>query len=214
MLEPFHFFAESGLVVHSNYMADSLKSLLRGLRKVPDASIFCHLHYALLRWHFAASDHMNDFAQWAMMMGQRSLGERLASVDPVTFRSIREARDRLIAYVSEYVTQSEMYLRMPEGQEFHFLEFHSTILPMRRHAVDLRSFHDALSRASMGVIFFHMIEAPLRLGKTSNDFSEWLENTLSEQDLAREIAQLNPYVYNLWELKAEILSLVKRRLMR
>lgn len=213
MPQSFHFYSEAGLVIHTNFKADSLKSLLLGLKKVSGSSIFYHVHHALLRRHFAASDHMNDFARWVLVQtSQNSLAERLASVDPMACASVREAREQLISYVQEYVGAGELFFRVAEGNEFHFLELHSIVLPLKIEAHDLESFYHGLKKAGMGTFFYHMIEAPIRLGKPSNDFSEWLSNALGEHQIAQEIAHLNPYMYNLWELKAEILQRIRNRL--
>lgn len=213
MENAFRFYTEAGIVSHTNFKAESLKSLLHGLKKVSGSSIFYHLHHALLRRHFSTSDHMNDFARWVLVqLGQNSLAERLTAVDPMGARSVREAREQLIANVAEYVGVGELFSRVAEGNEFHFLEFRSIVVPLNIVAEDLETFYKGLKKASMGTFFYHLIEAPIRLGKTSNDFSEWLGNTIYEGELAAEIAQLNPYMYNLYELKSEITSRVRRRL--
>ncbi len=213
MANSFRFFTEAGLTIHTNFKAESLKSLLYGLKKVSGSSIFYHLHHALLRRHFAASDHMNDFARWVQVqLGQASLAERLSAIDPMGHKSVREARDQLIAVVQEYVGQGELFFRVSEGNEFHFLQLHSIVMPLPDVAKDLESFYRGLKKACLGTFFYHLIEAPLRLGKPSNDFSEWVESSLHDAQLASEIAHLNPYMYNLWELKAEILARVRTRL--
>lgn len=213
MPESFDICTEAGLVIHTNFRAESLKSLLDGLKKVSGSSIFYHMHHALLRRHFAASDHMNDFARWVLLnLGQTSLAERLTSVDPMGTRSVREAREQLIGYVEEYVGAGELFFRVAEGKEFHFLEFHSIITPQTTVKPDLEAFYHALKKATLGTFFFHMIEAPIRLEKQSNDFCEWLRESLGEVELAQEISSVNPYMYNLWELKAKILECVRRRL--
>jgi hypothetical protein len=213
MPEPFNICTEAGLVVHTNYRAESLKSLLDGLKKVSGSSIFYHMHHALLRRHFAHSDHMNDFARWVLLnLGQTSLAERLTSVDPMGTKSVREAREQLIAYVQEYVGAGELFFRVAEGKEFHFLELHSVVLPLTTVEPDLEAFYHALKKATLGTFFFHLIEAPIRLEKQSNDFSEWLRETFGDEELAQAIAGVNPYMYNLWELKAKILECVRKRL--
>ena len=213
MVEQFRFYTEAGLVIHTNFKAESLKSLLTGMKKVSGSSIFYLMHHALLRRHFAASAQMNDFARWVMVqLGQNSLAERLASVDPMACHSVREAREQLISYIQDYVGAGELFFRVAEGNEFHFLELHSMVLPLKSQANDLESFYHGLKKTSVGTLFYHMIEAPIRLGKPSNDFSEWLKNSLNEDQLAEEISRLNPYMYNLYELKAEILQRVRNRL--
>jgi len=213
MAEPFRFYTEAGLVLHTNFKAESLKSLLYGLKKVSGSSIFYHLHHSLLRRHFAASDYMNDFARWVLVqLGQNSLAEKLSAVDPIAHRSVREAREKLIECVSEYVGAGEIFFRVSEGNEFHFLQLKSFIAPLNIVADDLYTFYQGLQKATLGTLFFHLIEAPIRLEKASNDFSEWLQSSLNENELAAEIGSINPYMYNLWELKKELINKVRSRI--
>ena len=213
MKEPFKFFTETGVTIATNVKVDNLSSFLNGLRKVSGSSIFYHLHHSLFRRHFTTSEYMNDFARWVWVNVQQPyLAEKLAAVDPLSFKSIREARLKIIELVKEYVGDGEDLHRVPEGKEFYFMELKSFIIPTGQEARGLKSFLRGLENASRGTYFYHLIEAPIRLQKDYNDFSEWLNISLGETDLAKQIASLNPYIYNLWEIKKLIIKFVNRRL--
>ena len=101
-----------------------------------------------------------------------------------------------------------------EGEEFHFREAVSFIIPTALEARDLSEFADRVERIGLGSLSFHIFDARLRLEKGENDFSEWLATSLGEHDLARAIARLDPYTYTLDGLRAEVVRLVRRRLQQ
>ena len=63
-----------------------------------------------------------------------------------------------------------------------------------------------MPRISKNSLFFHFLEARLRLGRNSNDFSDWLQ-AQGEPDLASSINKLNPYEVTLDELRTQIAQL-------
>ena len=64
----------------------------------------------------------------------------------------------------------------------------------------------------MDSLYFHVFEAKIYHAKGSNDFSIWLEQSLGETQLAKQIARLDPYTYTLEGLRAKIIALGKARL--
>lgn len=83
--------------------------------------------------------------------------------------------------------------------------------PTKLVARNLHEFYLCLQKVGPGSIFYHLIEARIRLGKQGSDFSKWLGEDLREYRLAAKIDSLSPYVYNLWDLKQEILKLISER---
>ncbi|MBN2378274.1 hypothetical protein JXM67_00510 [candidate division WOR-3 bacterium] len=209
MAKPFQFFTEQGIVYYSTFKADNLKSLLTGLRGVPSSSIFYHLYHSLLRRHFTTTDYMNDFAQWVWgVLWHKTLGEKLASFDPLEFTRIRDARARLIEIVDNYVGESEYFLRVPEEQAFYFLCVKSFIYPVGIKASNLHELIQALRIVSPQSLFYHLIESRLRLRKASNDLSIWLEEDMEQPELASKINAISPYEYNLEEIRNRIITLL------
>ena len=78
-------------------------------------------------------------------------------------------------------------------------------------ARNLTEFHRGLKQVGRGSIFFHLLEARIRLERKTNDFSEWLSGSLSETDLAHRIDRLSPYNYDLFELQEELIRMVAER---
>ena len=210
MAKAFQFYTEQGIVYYSTFKADNLRSLLTGLRGVPSSSIFYHLYHSLLRRHFTTTDYMNDFAQWVWgVLWHKTLGEKLASFDPLEFTRIRDARERLIEIVDNYVGESEYFLRVPEEQAFYFLCVKSFIYPMGIQVSNLHELMQALRIVSPQSLFYHLIESRLRLRKPSNDFSIWLTEEMDQPDLASQINDISPYEYNLEEIRNKIITLVQ-----
>jgi len=213
MANSFEFFTEAGLVKYTGYKADSLRSLLEGIESVSGSSIFYHLHHALFRWHFETGGHLNDFARWCWRQLQENLlAEKLSSVDPMSYISIHEARQDLIQHLKMHIGEVESLPRIPKGREFYFSEIKSFIIPTGHVATDLQTFYDAISRVDSYSIFYHLIEARIRMEKPENDFSVWIRDELQEYQLAERIEQLSPYVYNLYELRSKLLEMIQGRL--
>ncbi|NLI99152.1 hypothetical protein GX441_10900 [bacterium] len=210
MAKAFQFYTEQGAVYYSGYKADNLKSLLVGLRGVPSSSIFYHLYHSLLRRHYTTTDYMNDFAQWVWgVLWQKTLGEKLASFDPLEFTMVREARASLIKIVEDYVGEGEYFQRVPEGESFYFLCIKSFIYPTGVKASSLDELMQAIRTISPGSLFYHLIESRLRLRKHSNDISIWLNEELRQPALAETINELSPYEYNLEEIRGKIITSIQ-----
>ncbi len=210
MAKPFQFFTEQGIVYYSTFKADNLKSLLTGLRGVPSSSIFFHLYHSLLRRHFTTTDYMNDFAQWVWgVLWHKTLGEKLASFDPLEFTRIRDARTKLIEILENYVGETEYFLRVPEEQAFYFRCVKSFIYPLGIQISTLHEFMQGIRMVSPNSLFYHLIESRLRLRVDSNDFSLWLAEEMDQPELAGEINNISPYEYNLEEIRNKIITLVQ-----
>ena len=61
-------------------------------------------------------------------------------------------------------------------------------------------------------LYFHIFEARLRLMRGSNDFSNWIENSIGDRNLGRLIAKLDPYTYTLDALRNTIINIIKKRM--
>ena len=211
--DTFQFYTEAGLVKYTGVKADSLRSLLDGVETVSGSSIFYHLHHALFRWHFETGGHLNDFARWCWRQLQENLlAERLSSVDPLRYTSIRDARAALIEHLRRHIGEVETLPRVPKGREFYFSEIQSFIIPTGYAADSPESFRDCIARVDSYSIFYHLTEARVRMGKPENDFSLWIREQLHDYDLADKIEELSPYIYDLYELRSKLLEMIERRL--
>ena len=79
-------------------------------------------------------------------------------------------------------------------------------MPVGLAAHDVPDFFAKLHRITNGSLYFHFLEARLRLGRRTNDFSQWLE-WRGEPELADRVDRLDPYSLTLDELKEKIVEI-------
>jgi hypothetical protein len=210
--EPFVFYTEARLVVLTGRRARNLPELLDHLTQVSGSCIFYHTHHLYLVRHFVKPRFYNDFANWAShALQEETLAEQLAAIDLLAITSIREIRESIITALRTHVERSSDSMRdCRPGDEFHFCEAKSFIIPTGLVANNKTEFFDQISQVSNACIHFHCFEARLRLEKATSDFSQWL-NVLGEKKLAGRIDGLNPYEMTLDEMKISIAKLGRSR---
>lgn len=213
MDEAFKFYTRLNLTELLGIKAGNLVELLEGIETVPGSAIYYHTHRYLQQHHFLSPEPPNDFAYWvANILQEEKLGEQLASVDVVQFNKIQDLRDAFIAVIGKYLQENKSKREAPDGAEFHFMKAISFVIPTRYAANNLEEFVEALKRISIHSIYFHIFESRLRLGRDSNDFSNWLENKLGETELAKKISKLDPYTYTLESLREKVIFYIKERI--
>jgi len=212
---PFVFYTERRLVALTGRKARNLRELLVHLTEVSGSSIFYHTHYLYLAHHFEKPRFYNDFANWvSQALQEERLAEKLAAIDLLTLTSVRGVRETIISIIEKHLQDSSIRPReCPSGDEFHFCQAKSFIMPVGMIAHDVPEFFAELARVTNSCLHFHFFEARLRLERPTNDFSEWLRS-LSQDRLARKIENLNPYVMTLDELKDDIVKMGRRYLRK
>jgi Family of unknown function (DUF5752) len=206
--EPFHFVTERRLVLLTGQKAANLKELLAILRDISGSSIFYHTHHRFLSHHWEKPVVYNDFALWAAEALQEfALAEQLSALDLLAYTSIRQVRDAIIAMITPLLPGLPARPRqcLP-GNEFHFCRSRSFVMPTFIVAEDIEDFFSKLGRVSNVSLYFHFLEARLRLGRPTNDFSQWLI-WRGAPELAAAVDRLDPYTRTLDELKEEIIDL-------
>jgi hypothetical protein len=214
MAAPSHFvfFTERRLVELTGLRARNLPELAAGVRQAPGASIFYHTHHQYLAHHFETPVFSNDFALWASQaLQEEALAERLAAVDLLSFTSIRQLREAILAVMDASLASGGAWRESPNGDEFHFCRSKSFVMPTGLTAASAAEFFEILPRVTTTSLYFHFFEARLRLERPTNDFSAWLAS-IGHDALAQEIDRLNPYMLSLDELKQEMLELGRRHL--
>jgi len=210
MIRPFEFFTERRLVALTAVKATTLPQLLTGLQEVTGASIFYHTHHQYLSHHFEKPVVYNDFALWVSeALQEQRLAEKLAAIDLLSFKTIRQLREAMIATIEAQLGENSGRVReCPPGDEFHFCKSKSFVMPTGILAQNVEDFFAKLPHVTTVSLFFHFFESRLRLERSTNDFSLWLADC-GEQALAQAIDRLDPYLLSLDELKNEIIDLGK-----
>lgn len=210
--EPFQFYSSLNLTLLTNRRARDIAELLHHTREMSGAAIYYHTHHFLAQHQYLSPEPPNDFAYWVYdVLQEERLGEQLASIDVVRFRSLSALRDHLVAVMEAFLEASTTLRTAPAGGEFHVRESATFILSTGYVARDLAEFADCVEQIGLGSLAFHFFDARLRLERGENDFSEWF-NALGERALAGAIARLDPYTRTLDGLRRDVVRLVRRRL--
>lgn len=207
----FVFYTERRLVELTGLKAANLSELRRLIAKVHGSAIFYHTHHRFLSQHWVTPVIYNEFATWVIdVLQEPELGEKLAAIDILAFTSIRQLREKILSTLDETLRVSGKKARdCPPGQEFHFCQSKSFVMRTGLEARDVSDFFKCLKHVSNVSLYFHLIEARLRLERESNDFSTWLESR-GEKQLAETINQLDPYASNLDELRERMIAMTPR----
>ncbi|MFQ5867844.1 MAG: DUF5752 family protein [bacterium] len=210
--EPFHFYTKLNLIEFTGKKATNLPQLVETIKEVPGSVIYHHTHHYLQQHLYLSPEPPNDFAYWVTyILREEELGEEIASIDLCEFSTIRSLRERIIQTIEEHLASNPGPLRMaPPGAEFHFFKTITFILPTPYVVSDLLEFLEVLRKITIHSIYFHMFEAKLRLEKGENDFSRWIEDMLGEEELAKEIARLDPYTFTIEGLRGALCKLITK----
>src|SRR5579863_2009028 len=149
-IHPFVFYTERRLVVLTGRKTKNLEELLSHLYQVSGSSVFYHTHYLYLTHHFEKPKFYNDFANWVShSLQEEQLAERLAAIDLLAVTSIRDLRQAIVSTIQEHLNVAGTVRHdCPWGDEFHFCEAKSFIMPTGVVAHDVSEFFDELARVS------------------------------------------------------------------
>ncbi|MEO0185444.1 MAG: DUF5752 family protein [candidate division WOR-3 bacterium] len=210
MAEPFFFKTSLRLIQMLGIKARNLTELLEGIRMVPLSSIYYHTHRLLYQQLALYPEPPNDFAYWICnSLNIKELSESVASINIIRFDDIEELRNQFFNIINDYNMKERPVSIAPEGQEFHFMNCQTFVLPTPYIANNIKEFFEALKMVSINSLYFHLIESRLRLRKGENDFSRWLRNIGAEKS-AIEIEKLDPYTITLEGLRRNLLAKIKK----
>src|SRR5215470_11307871 len=212
---PFYFNSAAHLLQIGREKADCLEELLEAVRSCPDASIFQHTFQTLEEHHFIKEGFSNDFSHWAFAAcNEVELAERLAAIDVREFTSIPSLRERLVRIIEEYLQKNPRAASRAAMEPFYLMASDLVVVPTPYVARNLEEFADGLRKVSVHGIYYHFIDARLRLKLNNNDFSVWLEREL---DLAQAGARLNRidiYTSTLEGVRRSILKVIETEIAR
>jgi len=204
---PFEFIGCVELRQSLGLRAETERELATYLKEVSLDSIFYHTHGSLLRHTYRAGIYSNDFATWAaIQIRDRVLGERLAVVEPFDFETLSDLRDKIIAVVENHLGSMTIVPRVVYGEPFHFIESRIVGIPTGIEVHTLEEFRKALSELDNRAIYYHALEARVRLERRRNDFAVWLKDGLGLPGLAAKVQGLDPYIGGLERLRSQMLA--------
>jgi hypothetical protein len=213
--KPFAFHTRQNLTYLVGRKARNLTELLAGIREATESSIFHHTHHFLVMHEHLSPEPPNDFAYWITnMLQEKILGEEVASIDMRECSSLEIIREKTIAVIDRFRNQNaaRLDLNVPSGEEFHFMETQSFVLPTNCVANNLIELKRCLEQVSIHSINYHVFEARLR--HKESDISVWLSSALGETTLAEEFQRFDPYTQTLDNLRRTLVRIVDKRLKK
>lgn len=210
---PFYFYTSSNLVELTGEKADTLEELAGLLKRCTGSAIFYHVFQSYRERHFAIERYHSDFAQWiSNSLDEEALAERLGVLDVRDFTSIRELREAILQIVESHLRDHPACKERTGKTPFFFCQSVSIIMPTKYIARDLRDFYQILGGIGIRSIHYHLVEARLRLGIDTNDFSHWIRTSLNKERLAKRIEQIDIYLHTLEEVRRKILQFIQEEL--
>lgn len=205
---PFGFVACLELKEFVGLRAENERQLADLIDEVSLDSIYYHTHGFFLRHKFVAGAYPNDFATWAaVQVRDRVLGERLAMVDPSTFPNLQALREELVSVIDDHLRGLRLVPGVLLGEPFEFIQSRIVEIPTGIQVRTLKELREALLDVDVSAIYFHLVEARMRLGRGQNDFAAWLEHGLDLPDLAAKVRAVDPYAGSLERARTRLIQL-------
>jgi trehalose synthase-fused probable maltokinase len=210
---PFAFMACMELKEFVGLRAENERQLAQLIDEVPLDSIYYHTHGFLLRHRLVTGLYPNDFATWVdVQVRDRVLGERLAMVDPADFATLQALREELVSVVDEHLRRIGIVPQVVSGEPFDFIQSRIVEIPTGIEVRTLQELRDVLLEVDQSALYFHLVEARLRLGRGRNDFAAWLERGLGLPELAARVQAVNPYAASLEQARTRLIALLDEAL--
>lgn len=212
---PFYFNSAAHLLRIGREKATNLQELLDALRTCPDSSIFQHTFQTLAEHHFIQEGFSNDFSHWAFAAcNEVELAERLAAIDIREFTSIATLRERMVRIIEEYLQKNPRAATRGAMEPFYLMASDLVVVPTPYVARNLEEFADGLRKVSIHAIYYHFIDARLRLKLNTNDFSVWLERDLDLAQAADRLNLIDIYTSTLEGVRRSILKTIEVEISR
>jgi Family of unknown function (DUF5752) len=212
---PFYFNSASHLLRIGRERATCLQELLESIRTCPDASIFQHTFQTLEEHHFIKEGFSNDFSHWTFAAcNEVELAERLAAIDIREFTSIVALRERLLHLIEAYIQKNPRSATRPAMEPFYMMAADLVVIPTPYVARNLQEFADELRKVTIHTIYYHFIDARLRLKLNTNDFSVWLEEELDMSQAGDRLNRIDIYTSTLEGVRGNILRIIEGEMAR
>lgn len=212
---PFYFCTSSNLVELTGERANTLEELVALLRRCTGSAIFYHVFQSYRERYFSIQKYHSDFAQWiSTSLEEEALAEQLGVLDIRDFRSIRSLREAMVQRIEGHLERNPELKGRRSRTPFFFCQSISVVLPTPHVAWSLEDFYRIVGKIGLGSIHYHFIQARLRLGMDSNDFSCWFRSTLKKDRLASRLEAIDIYLQSLDRIRDTILKYVQEEIER
>ena len=206
---PFEIYTLAHVSRMGGQSAATLRQLLAGLETCSDESIYHHTIVAVRNYLLLDEEVANDYARWAKTSLRRpDLAAHLAMADGKDCQSIGDLRSELAGSVRAYLQAQPEAADLPAENPFYFCEGVEVAVPLQTTASTLAEFRQCLEEMKGESFYLHFVAPRSREEHRSNDFSEWLGNSLGMHELARKINEIDVMDSTLEGAREKILALL------
>jgi elongation factor P hydroxylase len=99
-------------------------------------------------------------------------------------------------------------------EPFYLMAADVVVVPTPYVSRNLEEFADGLRKVSIHSIYYHFIDARLRLKLNNNDFSVWLEEELDMAQAADRLNRIDIYTSTLEGVRRNILRIIEVEIAR
>jgi Family of unknown function (DUF5752) len=189
--------------------ARSLKDFVEYLSLAEQSSIFYHIYHPLLDAHLVPYEYPNDFSFWiADSLQDKDLAEQIANIELPESGGLEFVRQTLLNKLDLAIRSGKSHV-VPESSQFSFVNCRFVVFPSGQKAKTLDELADSIAQASELSIFYHMVTSRLFKATRYDDFSEWIINNTTDNELAEEIQRVDPTTHvNVRSIQQEVLRIM------
>jgi hypothetical protein len=194
------------IAIATGRRAFTLNELRNHIRDVRTDSIYHHFWGGLLGVSFEESEFNNDFAVWCRKhLNEPALGEQLSVIDPVEFKDLEKLRLELLDVIDIRLDENEVSQFLRASRPFDFLRSLLVIFDTGKRLSRPEDLPAVLPELTTGSIFYHFIDARLRVEDGTDDFRFWLTGFGEKYDkLRRRISGIDPFFSSLSQVQEEL----------
>ncbi len=191
----------------------NLRELRERLAVCPLESLYHHFCETQIRPSFDDPEFRNDFAVWAARhLRDRALAERFGVLNPYSFDSLEELRERLVDIADVRASELPNEVWHPATEEFRFMRAATVIFTTGVELHSLAELQQTIPTMSQSSVYYHFVEARRRTEGHLDDFSLWVQNLPEATDeFEQGLASIDFYFLTLRELKRELVKLCSTR---
>jgi hypothetical protein len=208
-IEPFVVKDCALLTIATGKSARNLKEMTDHLHTIHQGSIYHHFWDGLLRPRFSDPEYNNDFAEWVHdALQDHILAERLSIINPAAFADLESLRQGLLEIMEQRLDEIGTLPWADPDMQFHFVRSQIIVFDTRETIEAPEQLVEAVSKMSVGSIFYHFIDARRRSLEMMDDLRSWLKSCGADcEDLISQLAAVDPYFGSLVELRAQLTDL-------
>ena len=185
--------------------AHNLNELTKLIASCSDSSIFYHTFSALRKMRGSHAPYTNDFAIWiSRCLSDEPLSEKLDAINLREYSTIEALRARIVQIIEAYRHQSPAAFQRQADEPFYLCDVVKIVYLTDKFAYDLNSFRQIFDKVSDDSVYYHFVESRVQNEFHLDDFSIWIEQSLSLVELAENIRNIDINVVGLSDIRNKI----------